>query len=454
MDEARRYEARPEGTSFRGFIEQLEAEAESGEAAEAPVVEEGTEGVRIMTVHSAKGLEFPVVILADITCNETRKEAQRLVDPERKLCLLRLAGCSPRELLERNDVERRRDQEEAERLLYVATTRARDLLVIPAVGDNVPVDQPDATSKGPRWLDKLTPVIFPPNENRRAPTSRHLPDGTEFGDDSVLVRPDNAPGKAKSVAPGFHRPMNGEHAVLWWDPFQLKLDAQDTMGLRQMKLLAADESKKFSQAGIAAHQRWQTRRQEILARGAAPSTRIITATELVATEKPEEASALVNAAIEIERMEQAANRPHGKRFGTLVHLLMLSAPFNAERALISRLAAFHARMLGCLEVEVSAAIDAVLAALKSNTIAMARAAGARCRRECAALVNLKDGTLVEGIADLAFQGANGSGWTVVDFKTDVEIAGRLEEYRAQLGLYMRAIEQSTSLPVKGILLWI
>src|SRR4030095_1930443 len=50
----------------RGFVERLREEAE-GEAPEAPIVEEASEGVRIMTVHKAKGLEFPVVILADIT---------------------------------------------------------------------------------------------------------------------------------------------------------------------------------------------------------------------------------------------------------------------------------------------------------------------------------------------------------------------------------------------------
>jgi ATP-dependent exoDNAse (exonuclease V) beta subunit len=43
---------------------------------------------------------------------------------------------------------------------------------------------------------------------------------------------------------------------------------------------------------------------------------------------------------------------------------------------------------------------------------------------------------------------------VVDFKTDLEIAGRLDEYRTQLALYTRAVRQSTGLAAKGLILWI
>ena len=57
---ARRYEA-DGGISFRGFIEELREQAEDGQAGEAPILEEGSDGVRMMTVHKAKGLEFPVV---------------------------------------------------------------------------------------------------------------------------------------------------------------------------------------------------------------------------------------------------------------------------------------------------------------------------------------------------------------------------------------------------------
>ena len=87
-----------------------------------------------MTVHRAKGLEFPVVVLADLTCRETR-EPSRHVNPAKRLCAQRLAGYAPAELLDNAEEEGRREHEEALRVLYVAVTRARDLLVVPAVGD-------------------------------------------------------------------------------------------------------------------------------------------------------------------------------------------------------------------------------------------------------------------------------------------------------------------------------
>ena len=65
------------GISFRGFVDELRTAAETAQAAEAPILEEGSDGVRLMTVHKAKGLEFPVVILADLTCKLTRTDASR-----------------------------------------------------------------------------------------------------------------------------------------------------------------------------------------------------------------------------------------------------------------------------------------------------------------------------------------------------------------------------------------
>ncbi len=131
---ARQYEASG-GISFRGFVEELRIAAETAQSAEAPILEEGGDGVRMMTVHKAKGLEFPVVILADLTCKLARAEAGRWLDAGNNLCALKLGGWAPIDLLLHDAEEASRDRAEAARLTYVAATRARDILVVPTIGD-------------------------------------------------------------------------------------------------------------------------------------------------------------------------------------------------------------------------------------------------------------------------------------------------------------------------------
>ncbi len=450
MDQARRYEARSGATSFRAFVDELEARAERDEASETPIVEEGTEGVRIMTVHRAKGLEFPVVIFADPTCNETRAEASRYIEPAGKIAAMELAGCAPRELQEHREEEHRRDKEEAIRLLYVAATRARDLIVVPAVGDELP-GIGDGEDDG--WLAKLSPVVFPATANRRAPLTRTPAGCPDFGDDSVLTRPNRAPDKMKSVAPGLHRATAGAHQVVWWDPSRLILHVEEAMGLRQNKLLQADENKLISIRGMKTHEVWTAKRVEMLAAGIAPSITVATATELAIAQP---AIGLEFAGeIAVEETRRDRGRPHGKRFGTLVHLTMLRAGFDAGASEVGMIAASAGRMIGASPDEVAAATAAVVAALDSALIRRAKSADL-VMRECPLMVRLEDGVMLEGIADLAF--AEGSRraakWTVVDFKTDLEIAPRLDEYRAQIGLYMHAITQSTRRPSTGAILWI
>src|SRR3989442_125348 len=83
--------------------------------------------------------------------------------------------------------------------------------------------------------------------------------------------------------------------------------------------------------------------------------------------------------------------------------------------------------------------------------ARAAARAGRCRRECPVGVQVESGVLVEGVVDAAFL-EDGEGWTVVDFKTDVEIAGRLDEYRRQVGLYAEAVARATGVRTRGVLL--
>ena len=151
-------------------MEDLAAQAERGEASEAPVLEEDSDGVRLMTLHSAKGLEFPVVILADLTTGLSRNDPEAYVDTEKKLCAMELLGCAPRELRDIATPRLARNGPRAVRVAYVAATRARDVLVVPAVGDEpFPADS---------WLTPLNKAIYPARANwRRSREAAGCPEG-------------------------------------------------------------------------------------------------------------------------------------------------------------------------------------------------------------------------------------------------------------------------------------
>jgi ATP-dependent exoDNAse (exonuclease V) beta subunit len=129
---------------------------------------------------------------------------------------------------------------------------------------------------------------------------------------------------------------------------------------------------------------------------------------------------------------------------------------NATSEAIRNAAATHGKLVDATEQEINAATIAVLAALKHPVMASAaiEASTGRLRRETPVLLRHVDGTLVEGVLDLAFREATSEfhGWTVVDFKTDSEFESSRSQYAAQVGLYVEAIEKATNLPARGILL--
>ncbi|MGQ0505253.1 MAG: 3'-5' exonuclease, partial [Myxococcaceae bacterium] len=434
MELARRFEIAG-GRSFRAFVQELETQAEEGESPEAPIVEEGSEGVRMMTVHAAKGLEFPVVILAEPTARHERKDPSHYVNAATKLWAEPLAWCKPVELMEHAEDVRRRDKEESVRLTYVAATRARDLLVVPVVGDE----------RQPGWVDVLHPVLYPKHEDMLA--ARPAPGCPEFAGETTLERPESVWG-ATSVAPGLHRPEVGEHSVVWWDPKTLELDKGHTTGLHQDELLRDDEGGKLSAEGMAAYQAWSERREEQLERGRKRSMRVVTAREVSSAGATGQAQTEGSTAVAVEVETTAVNRdgrPSGRRFGSLVHNVLATVPLKAELAELSRTVEQEARAMGCSKDEREAAVQAVEAALKHPLLTRAATSNA-VRRELPVSVKLEDGTLAEGVIDLAFD--TPEGWQVIDFKTDEHRA----EHERQVALYVKAISAATGRPAKGVLL--
>ncbi len=444
QDLARRFE-RGGAASFRAFVEHLLLESERGEAEDAPVVEEGTEGVRIMTVHRAKGLEFPVVILADPTCKRAREMPSRHVDAATGLFAEALCGCAPHELLEAAEIERRREEEEAVRLAYVAATRARDLLVVPVVGD--------AEREG--WLDALNPAVHPEREARRRPSE--APGCPPFGDDSVLERPPRARLEAPPVRPGLHAAREGGGPVVWWDPRTLSLDREEEVGLRQQQILAADAEGTHAAEGEEAHARWQGARGEALARGREPSLRVAAVTALAAT-GPEAGEALPDVRVE-EVAAVRDGRPGGVRFGSLVHAVLASVSLGDAASGVRAIAEGQGRVLGATAAEVGAAAEAAVVALAHPLLRRAAAAADHggLRRETPVALRLPDGSLAEGVVDLAFREPADAergegGWIVVDFKTDRELETRRGEYARQVALYAEAVASATGEPARPVLL--
>jgi ATP-dependent helicase/nuclease subunit A len=429
LDLARRAE-RQGITSFRAFVEQLEADAERAEEGEAPIVEDGTDGVRIMTVHRAKGLEFPVVILADPTAGLARDEPDRHVDPERGVCALRLAGSSPPDLQAHHEDEVARDREEGVRALYVAATRARDLLVVPVLADD----------RIEGWVEPLGPAVHP--EDPGAPESIEPPGCPPLRGEGVWGVPHNARRPPLPVRPGLHRPQRGTHRVVWWAPRLLGLEVDEDVGLRQQKLLTVDERGQRSEAGIVAHAAWQAERTRVREAGATPLVRVVTATEYAAATTRDED-------VVIEDAAWRGDRPRGPRFGTLVHAVLATVSLEADREEVAATAALQGRILGAGPSEVAAATEVAVHALRHPLLRRAASAAA-CRRETAVLQRLEDGTLVEGVVDAAF--ADADGWTVIDFKTDAELGARAAVYKRQVALYARAISQATGGPARGVLL--
>jgi ATP-dependent exoDNAse (exonuclease V) beta subunit len=439
VDLARRFEQRG-ASSFRAFVERMEADAEDGQAEDAPIVEQGTEGVRMMTVHRAKGLEFPVVILADPTCPAARDFPSRHVDPARRLWLEPLCGCTPVELLEAAQEELRRDQAEAVRLAYVAATRARDLMIVPACGD-----KPLAG-----WLEVLNPALWPPDEAKGQ--SEPVPGAPSFGEDSLVDRgPQGTSPPGGCVRPGLHRPRVGTHPVAWWDPNVLALEVEENVGVRQQRLLEADESGTEVARGEQSYIQWNERRSAAVGQASRPTIKVQTATAFATSVGPSDEGL---ASIQIEKVSRAdVERPSGRRFGALVHAVLATVDLNASTDEIGAIAQANARLIDANTAEVDAAVTTVRGALQHHLLQRAARAQA-LRRETPIQHYRDDGTLIEGVVDLAFQEITPefNGWTVVDFKTDREIEKAENQYRAQVAAYVEAVRIATASPTRGFLL--
>ena len=133
---------------WRAFVRWLQTDpelaAQTGEPGDEPTgqfLSEHDDAVRIMTIHQAKGLEFPTVFLAGCAAPERHDAPPISYDRDLGLGLTLTVNGERRDTLpqKRNaELRKARIAAESARLFYVACTRAKDRLVLLGVSDRKP----------------------------------------------------------------------------------------------------------------------------------------------------------------------------------------------------------------------------------------------------------------------------------------------------------------------------
>lgn len=410
-------------SGLRDFLEYVKTvQAQEVREQPAPVEEETGDVIKLVTIHSAKGLEWPVVILPDASRKERQDRSpvrwhrdlglvvrdQELVksnsgDGEGAWPIAALA------IKDRNDAEK---EAEWRRLFYVAATRARDLLIISGVAQvNQDGKMSQDTLKSPlAWCNEaFEGVLWQESGNEHG--ERHW----EWVVDEARLSPVAAP-----------RTSDRPHGV---DQLPVKAPEVDADILRRQ--LRPVEPRAAGQ--------WRFTATELSAYAACPRMYEL----LHVLGMPPGAPAFPR--------EKTGEGLSDLELGTVVHqVLQLVGSGGMTRlddivpencttlCLDTRLDARAARTCG--------AIRARVAAYLQHELYRRLVAGARRLRSEVALtfpLDTSEGTvIVEGVADALVESPDGS-LHVIDYKTGTEDPSRHLQYQVQVGLYCHAIHQAT-----------
>jgi ATP-dependent helicase/nuclease subunit A len=213
-----------------GFITQLaQFIAQEPKEALAATCPESADVIRLMTIHHAKGLEFPLVVVPDLDRSSGFRKPAAALDPVLGPLVPRPDDDGGTETTVGFDLyyalEKRADAEERTRLLYVACTRAADYLILSS--SLTGYDQPksdwmrlvarqfdlrsgDASSLLPDGYDR--PLVLVTDEE---PATDHRPSGKSRGPDLVkmLERTRQEVAAGRGVVPPEVCPVPVDHAA-------------------------------------------------------------------------------------------------------------------------------------------------------------------------------------------------------------------------------------------------
>ncbi len=431
--------------SLPGALDAVRAALEAAEA-EAPLQPGRPDVVRLMNLHQAKGLEAPVVVLADPTSPpdvspdlhvERRPDgvAVGYLDVSENRGGFRGSAplARPPEWAAKQEAEARFDRAEQVRLLYVAATRARDELVVarrPA--------KPGASAWSPldAWLvEKGTELALEARAPRPREELRVTP--KEMGE-----RVQAAGARVRRMAePSFRHVTVTEVA---------KSGTPEDVSPRELPPVALREAFRGYSWGSAVHGALAaaaTDDSEVTLRAACRALLVEHGRPLDDHGEPrevEELLALVRSvrASELWRRAAAAGR------------VLVEVPFAAPGATRaperpppepSGAPAKDARPLRQLDLFGTATEEAPSSAPEEGEEPGSEGGQEEGPRRA----------VLEGVIDLAFR--EQGGWVIADYKTDVgtdpAFRTRLEAYRRQVDLYAEAWARLTGEPVKERVLY-
>ena len=382
--------------TFRAFVRWLAARSEEeAEEAEAATVETGDDFVRLLTIHKAKGLEFPMVVLTDLAGKRNKSETF-VVDRCNNEIAIRIG--SKKMGLQTTNYERlsayedlRREAEER-RLLYVAMTRARDFVVIPAYFAT-PGECPKPDHTQPKSLfHYLAPKIPSPGETGGG---KILEGMRIFEGSSLDLEPEEPP------------------------TFRVPLDPDAPESAETGVMSDRLEEWKSSRAGVI----------ERLAQGRS-----------------------LRRATEEKEVVPAGGRSKGALFGQLVHGLLERIDWR-DPSLLKQAAAAEASAIGAEPAMTEEAVEMVRTALATDL--MKRILEADRYYKEVPFTFEDGGTIVEGVIDVLFEEAGKIG--IVDFKTDKvpksKLVAKAEQYRPQVETYRRAVTAACGTPPEEAILF-
>jgi CRISPR-associated exonuclease Cas4 len=130
IERARRYSV----SGLRAFVRDLQADWDNKSKTRVPEgrIDAAEDAIEIVTIHSAKGLEWPVVIPINTTTELYRGDQFVHRQSDNSLHWM-LGGVAPPDLAAARAEESAEEADQRERIWYVACTRARDLLILPSI---------------------------------------------------------------------------------------------------------------------------------------------------------------------------------------------------------------------------------------------------------------------------------------------------------------------------------